>query len=434
MTQSHSIQQDEPVLNGRQMCFFAAFLIPASKLLAMPALLSYFAKGDLLLPALGHYLLQAGVLAAILFLASRSDRGFFGLISDNLGKTAARIVYGLYAVYFVFSALQPLLDLERFVYTAFFDTAPPMCIFCAFFLLSGFICTKNLKAFGRSADISMPLFLISFVGLMILSVGTADFTNLLPVFGTPFRSTATGFLETLGHFSDTALILPLLDAYRYRKGDAKKIMLSYGGGAGFVLFFLAVFYGIFGPIAPRQEFAFVKTAQYFPALSVVGRFDLLLIYLMTIVLLFYYSFVLQSAVLCFTRAIGTKKQLPVSVVLNGLLFVYTLLFAKHYNALYYAISLRLFWVFLLFADVIPLLCLFLRRKKRAENAGTSGHSGNEPPQALNKEKAQKQKPGTGDPPAKEPEPAGKTSAKAEFSVSAKPDGGKNGLGEASHAQ
>lgn len=428
MTQGHSIQQDEPVLNGRQMCFFAAFLIPASKLLAMPALLSYFAKGDLLLPALGHYLLQAGVLAAILFLASRSDRGFFGLISDNLGKTAARIVYGLYAVYFVFSALQPLLDLERFVYTAFFDTAPPMCIFCAFFLLSGFICTKNLKAFGRSADISMPLFLISFVGLMILSVGTADFTNLLPVFGTPFRSTATGFLETLGHFSDTALILPLLDAYRYRKGDAKKIMLSYGGGAVFVLFFLAVFYGIFGPIAPRQEFAFVKTAQYFPALSVVGRFDLLLIYLMTIVLLFYYSFVLQSAVLCFTRAIGTEKQLPVSAVLNGLLFVYTLLFAKHYNALYYAISLRLFWVFLLFADVIPLLCLFLRRKKGTEN------SGNETPQALNKEKAQKRKPGAGDLPAKEPEPAGKTSAKAEISVSAKPDGGKNGLGEVSHAQ
>lgn len=434
MTQGHSIQQDAPVLNGRQMCFFAAFLIPASKLLAVPALLSYFAKGDLLLPALGHYLLQAGVLAAILFLASRSDRGFFGLISDNLGKTAARIVYGLYAVYFVFSALQPLLDLERFVYTAFFDTAPPMCIFCAFFLLSGFICTKNLKAFGRSADISMPLFLISFVGLMILSVGTADFTNLLPVFGTPFRSTATGFLETLGHFSDTALLLPLLDAYRYRKGDAKKIMLSYGGGAGFVLFFLAVFYGIFGPIAPRQEFAFVKTAQYFPALSVVGRFDLLLIYLMTIVLLFYYSFVLQSAVLCFTRAIGTKKQLPVSAVLNGLLFVYTLLFAKHYNALYYAISLRLFWVFLLFADVIPLLCLFLRRKKGTGNAGTSGHSGNEPPQALNKEQAQKQKPGIGALPAKETGTAGKTSAKAEISVSAKPDGGKNGLEEASHAQ
>ena len=51
---------------------------------------------------------------------------------------------------------------------------------------------------------------------------------------------------------------------------------------------LAVFYGVFGAVAPKQEFAFSKTAQYFQALTVVGRFDLLLIYLMTIVLLFYY--------------------------------------------------------------------------------------------------------------------------------------------------
>lgn len=369
MTAIHPIQQDRPALNGRQLCFFVAFLVPASKLLAMPALLSYFAKGDLLFPALAHYLLQACVLAALLFIASRSDKGFFGLVADNLGKSAARILYGLYAVYFLFSALQPLLDLERFVYTAFFDEAPPMSIFCVFFFLSGFICTKNLKAFGRSADISMPLFLVAFIGLMIMSVGSADFSNLLPVFGNPFRSTATGFLETTGHFSDTALILPLLDAYRYRKGDGKKVMLSYGGGALFVLFFLAVFYGIFGPLAPRQEFAFIKTAQYFPALSVVGRFDLLLIYMMTVVLLFYYSFVLQSSVLCFARAIGTEKRVLLSAAINVLLFLYTLLAVKHYNVIYYAISLRLFWVFLLFADVIPLACLFLRRreKKRSEN-------------------------------------------------------------------
>ena len=98
-----------------------------------------------------------------------------------------------------------------------------------------------------------------------------------------------------------------------------------------------MFYGIFGPLAPRQEFAFIKTAQYFPALSVVGRFDLLLIYMMTVVLLFYYSFVLQSSVLCFARAIGTEKRV-----------------------------------------LIPLACLFLRRgeKKRSENGEKGPPEGN----------------------------------------------------------
>lgn len=362
----------EHAVNGRQLAFFAAFLAPAAKLLAAPALLSYFAGGDLLWPALAHYLLQACALAALLFLASRSERGFFGLIADRFGAPAARIAYALYALYFVFSALQPLLDMERFVYTAFFDTAPPLCIFCAFFLFSGFVCTKGAKSFGRSADLSMPLFLISFIGLSLLSVGAADFSNLLPVFGTSFRSSATAFTETLGHFSDAALFLPLLDGYRYKKGDAKKILLSHAGGGCFVLFFLAVFYGVFGPVAPRQEFAFVKTAQYFPALSVLGRFDLLLTYLMTVVLLFYYAFVLQSSVLCFCRATGTKKRVLPAAILNAALLVYVLLCIGKYNAIYYAISRRLFWVFLLFADAVPLLSPLLLRKKRPEKADRRG--------------------------------------------------------------
>ena len=137
------------------------------------------------------------------FSPPRSEKGFFGLVEERLGKPAAKIAYGAYALYFAFSALSPLLDFERFVYTAFFDTAPSMCIFCTFFLFSGFVCVKGARSFGRSADLAMPLFLVSFAGLFILSAGTADFSNLLPLFGTPISSSAAGFKETLGHFSDT---------------------------------------------------------------------------------------------------------------------------------------------------------------------------------------------------------------------------------------
>lgn len=211
----------------------------------------------------------------------------------------------------------------------------------------------------------MPFFLVSFIGLMIMSVGQAGFfLIILPIFGTPVKSSAIGFLRTIGHFSDTALFLPLLGSYRYKKGDGKKVMFSYGLGALFVLFFLAVFYGVFGAVAPKQEFAFSKTAQYFQALTVVGRFDLLLIYLMTIVLLFYYCFVLQASVLCFAKAINTEKKVWISAILNVLLFLFALFFNKYYNKIYYLITVRLFWIFVLFADVVPLLCLFLKRGNR----------------------------------------------------------------------
>lgn len=376
MLQAHSAQQDIPVINGRQLCFFAAFLVPVGKLLTAPAILSYYAKGDLLLPALAHYILQAAILAVILFIASRTDKSFFELLADNVGTVFARIVYIFIAAFLVFSALLPLLDMEQFVYTAFFDTAPSLYAFAPFFILSGFVCTKNLKAFGRSADISMPLFLVAFIGLMIMSVGEADFSNLMPVFGTEFKSSATGFVRTFPHFSDSLLFFLLLGHYRYKKGDGKKVMLSYGLGALFVLFFLAVFYGIFSSIAYRQEFAFVKTAQYFGAISVIGHIDLILTYLMTVVLMFYYCFVLQLAVHSFARAIGTQKRVLISAVLNALLFLYAIFLNQHYNKLYFLISKYLFWLFPVFAYALPLLGLCLKRSPEKKNGrGKDGKGG-----------------------------------------------------------
>lgn len=186
MIQLHSTQQDKPVVNDRQLCFFAAFLIPVGKLLTTPSVLAYYAKGDLLVPALLHYLLQAAMLAVILFIASRTDKSFFQLLSDSLGKITARVIFIIYAIYLVFSTLLPLLEIERFVYTAFFDSAPSLYAFGPFFLLSGFICTKNFKAFGRCADLCMPLFLVSFIGLMVMSVGEADFSNIMPILGHAF--------------------------------------------------------------------------------------------------------------------------------------------------------------------------------------------------------------------------------------------------------
>ena len=98
----HPIQQDRPAINGRQLCFFVAFVVPVSKLLSAPAQLAEFAKGDLLVPALAQYLLQAAVLAVIMFLASRTDKSFFRLLGDTFGYVTARIIYILYALYFVF--------------------------------------------------------------------------------------------------------------------------------------------------------------------------------------------------------------------------------------------------------------------------------------------------------------------------------------------
>lgn len=355
-------------ISVRQLCFFFCFLMPVSKLMEVPATLARYAEGDLLFPALLHFLLQGGMVTLFLFFAKKWDRSLFEIIEEKTNETFARVFYFLLAAFYLFFTLLPLLDLERFVYADFFDTTPSLSAFVPFFFLSAYIGAKSLRAFGRCCDLSMPLFLVAFLGLTVMAVGAADFSNVLPFFGTPVSRSMKGFFRTFVHFSDTALLLPLLGEYRYQKGDGKKVALAYGGGTVFVLFFLAVFYGIFSSIAPRQSYAFNKVGQYFPALSVVGRVDLLLVYLMTVLLLFYYSFPIQLSVHCLSRATACENKVLLSSIVNVLLLLFTLIFERYYFEIKETVSRRLCFLFPLFAyGAYAVLLFFLPKKKAKEN-------------------------------------------------------------------
>lgn len=351
-------------INLRQLCFFLAFVLPVSKLLEAPSLLAYFSKGDLLLPAFLHYVLQSAVLCALLYACSKSDEPLFFRIL-RLPAPFRISIFVAFAAYFVFSDLFPLLDMERFVYTTFFDTAPAVSAFLPFFLLSAFICVKDVKAIGRSADLCMPIFLFSFFTLLFMAIGQADFSELFPLFGTSFSSNLKGFYHSFVHFSDVATILPLLCAYRYEKGDGKKIAASYAGGGAFVLLFLAVFYGVFGVLAPRETYAFDKIARYFSALDVVGRVDLLLVYAITIVLLYAYALPLQLSVVCLCAAFSArgKRRLVFSLSINGAMLLFVLFCTRYYNAFYAFVTYRAFWVFPLFSVVLPLCVPLLSSKQ-----------------------------------------------------------------------
>ena len=68
---------------SRQIAFAAAFLLPTAKLLEAPSILAKDAAGDLLLPALLHFLVQAGVLFAVLVAASRSEKPLLTRLQEN---------------------------------------------------------------------------------------------------------------------------------------------------------------------------------------------------------------------------------------------------------------------------------------------------------------------------------------------------------------
>ena len=357
--------------NARQLCFFSAFVAPISKLVETPSLLAEYALGDLLLPALTQYLLQSTALALLLLVVKRTGRSFFSLIQDKLGDIGARIFYGVLSAYFLFSVLLPLLELEKFSQVLFYDTAPYAFTFTPFFFLSGFICVKGLKSFARFCDLCCPIFLISFCGIILMSLGETDFESILPWFEFPPSRIFNAVKYTTSHFSDAVLFLPLLGDYQYEKGDGKKIYLSYLLGAGFVLLFLACFYSIFTTIAPTQDYAFAKIAQYFPALQTLGRIDLLFVYLLSVVLFCYTVLPVRLCALCLEKATDCKNKLLLSVLLNGLLFAFILFLDRRQNDVFELVTKTLWWVFPIFSLLLPVLCLFflIGNKKTRKTKG-----------------------------------------------------------------
>lgn len=349
-------------ISGRQIAFFAAFVLPIYKLLETPSLLAGFMQGDLLLPALLHFIFQAGILFALLFFVSRLEKPLFATLEEKFGKSV-RIFYALYALYFLFYAILPLLDLEKFVYAAFFDTAPTFFSFAFFFILSAFVCTKSIASLGRFADLSVFLFLVPFLVLLFMSVSQANVSNLLPFFEKELSSTASAFSYTTPHFADALLLLPLLSNYSYQKKDALKISLGYGFGALLTIAFFAVFYGVFGTIASREHYAFLKIAQYFPALSVIGRVDLLFIYLLCVVLFILVCTPLLYAVDFTARLFPSNRKTAVSAVINFSAFLFVLFCNQYYNTFYRVISSKLFFLFWIFS-LAPLLLYFLKVKSK----------------------------------------------------------------------
>lgn len=358
------------VINARQLGLFLAFFLPCARLLELPRLLAEYAGGDLLLPALVGLINEFFAVFALFLTVKKLKKSIFQMVAERFGSGFSKTLYALYAAFFLLSSFVPLLDAEKFSHAAFSDASPTFFAFAPFFLLSGFVCVKGIKAIGRSADLTPLLFCIPLLGIFVMSVGQADFTALLPLFEKPVLKTAAATYKVLPHFLGGALAVPLVGgAYEYKDGDGKRILPAYAVGAVITLLFLAVFYGVYGPLAPKTHYAVSKIAQYFPALAVVGRIDLLFVYAFTVVLFFYVALPLQLSVDCFVKATGFGNKPLISAVLNVVLFVLILFFNRHYDTLYVFFSETLALAYIVFTLVLPQLAPLLLLGKKKNDRG-----------------------------------------------------------------
>lgn len=355
-------------INTRQVCFILFAYTAASRLLMYPSVLSAACRRDLLFPALINFVISTLVILSLAILSSRTDKTFYELLRDSIGKVGARIVFGFFAVYFLLAAFMPIFEHEQYIHAIFYDTTSTRVVFLPFFIFTAYAACKSFTNIGRCADICAPIFAVCMTLIFLMGVGEAKFVTLLPMLKEPPAGIIKGVGDTALWFTEPCWLLMFMGHFKYRKGDAAKITLSYAGGAITVLFFLAIFQGIYGGIASSRTFAIARTSLFFSAIESIGRIDLLVLFVLEVVLLFSLVLNIQLGVHSAAKCIGTDKLAVVSLVINALFALIVLIFDKFYGAIYELFT-GWFWIpSIVFVLAIPLLAWTLKRRKNEKKA------------------------------------------------------------------
>ncbi|MGN0806437.1 MAG: GerAB/ArcD/ProY family transporter [Candidatus Coproplasma sp.] len=351
-------------ISVRQICFILIAYNAVLKLIIYPSAAATASANDLIFPALFDLAVQTAIIWSVAYLSSRTDKSFFELLEGTFNRTVARIVYALFALYFILAAIVPMVEQQLLVHAAFYDTVPSLYVFLPFFIFSIYAGAKSFTNAGRCADICLPVFLVSIAAILVMSAGQGKYSNLLPVFSQPFSTLAGGALSSAFKYADSAFMLIFLGCFRYKKGDAARITLSYAAGGLIVIALLAIFYAVYGAMAPSRTFLLNEISVFFPAISYVGRIDLTLLYALDIVILFAIILHIQASVHCLSYAIGWDKRSVLSLGVNAILIVITFIVNNKFSPLYQAAA-RWFWIpALIFAYAMPIAAWLLKRRER----------------------------------------------------------------------
>lgn len=351
-------------ISVRQICFILLAYNAASKMLLFPKTAASAVGNALIFCALFNLALQTVIIWSVSYLSSRTDKSFFELLENTFGSVTARIVFAFFALYFLIAAVIPMSEQQLLVHDCFYDTIPSLMVFLPFFVFSVYAGVKSFTNVGRCADLMLPVFVVCAASFLIMSVGEADFTNLLPMFTQPLKEVAGFSLSSAFRFSESAFLLMFMGHYKYKKGDSAKLTISYAAGGLVVIGIMAAFYSLYGALTPTRSFAINNISVFFPVIGFVGRIDLFLVYAFDLVALFATVLNIQLCVHCLVRVFNKNYRILYSVCVNGILLAMVFIFNNKFSILQKMAGDWLWIPALLFAYIIPVLAWTLRRKTR----------------------------------------------------------------------
>ncbi|MBQ5801495.1 MAG: GerAB/ArcD/ProY family transporter [Clostridia bacterium] len=264
--------QQKGLIAPRQLAFLYAAFLPISKTIFLPSLFAARAGHALLFPLILSLAMDFFTLVLVLSLAAHGE-GFPSVLYRAFGRVGGKIVLAGLAAALLVQAFLPLGEERLFIQLALYETAPSLFYVAPLFLLAFFLLVKSPTVLGRAADLFLPLSIAAIGSLLLFAFPSAKMERLLPLFPQSGRAVLTTTLQGAAYFGEGLYPLFLLGKFSATKNEKRTV---YGGfliGAGLTVCFFAIFYAVFGAIAPEVQFGVPDLAKHNLTGLEIGRVD-----------------------------------------------------------------------------------------------------------------------------------------------------------------
>lgn len=264
-------------------------------------------------------------------------RDIYLVVEDLIGRTAARVLMGIYSLYFFYIASRVLRDFGELISTAILIETPMEFILLTLVLVIVYILNLGIEVLARTAEVFAP-YLMGFVliiSLLIMISGQLELKLVQPVLGEGVGGLVRAIFPALitfpfGEMIVFAMVLPRVTNFQW----AGKVTMSAVGLAGTLLsisaFLQVASLGVDARM--RSNFPLLSAVRSVSIANFIERIDAMVVFIAML------AIVMKATILFYAGAKGLEHVtripyrsflLPIGMILSVNAILVSINFAEH---------------------------------------------------------------------------------------------------------
>ena len=309
-----------------QIILLVIIVVSGGKFLSLPGLMAKLAGRDSWVSMAIMFAVDFVCLVFILWAVYlNKGKSFDQILSDTLSPVGAKIVFVIYAFFFVLRIMGGLLDTQELISSSLSVVTNWVAFIVPILFVAGFNVVRGARNIGRITQIFFGFIFASVIMILLLSLKNTNFSNLQPHFANGFGVVAKSALDVSFWFSDCLFVLFMLGKITKTGCFTVKVLLAFLVGAGITLLLDMIFLCLFGNLAEFGSSALAKVSGFNLTGSVYGRIDWIFVMIWASSIIIKCTLFLWSATMALSFVFGVKNKKGYTTIFVAISLLFVLL-------------------------------------------------------------------------------------------------------------